>query len=386
MCALRRLPGRMLAPLMALLAACAPLPRQPMAPMAVPAFRGITEPALAADANELLGLDDGMRRFVSEQLAPIEDPARRLRKLSNLLLESPEYALEYHGEITLTARELFARRAGNCLSFTALVVALARESGLDAAFEDVPVVPSWHRAGTAFVVERHVNALVRIAERRFVLDFRRPDTALYSGARVIPDANATAQYYGNLGVERFTDGDFAGAYRQFERGLTVDPTAALLWINLGVVFVRNAQYDDAERSYRQALALEPDNLSALNNLALLAQQRGHAFTARRLLKRVERYRSANPYFLYWKGEQSLQSGNATVALRQFSEALSKAPSEADFHFALARAQLALGDRAAAQASFEAAIALASTDSVRQEYEQTFRELSAAAPASGMPQG
>ena len=61
--------------------------------------------------------------------------------------------------------------------------------------------------------------------------------------------------------------DFAGAYRQFERGLTVDPTAALLWINLGVVFVRNAQYDDAERSYRQALALEPDNLSALNNLA-----------------------------------------------------------------------------------------------------------------------
>ena len=180
--------------------------------------------------------------------------------------------------------------------------------------------------------------------------------------------------------------DFAGAYRQFERGLTVDPTAALLWINLGVVFVRNAQYDDAERSYRQALALEPDNLSALNNLALLAQQRGHAFTARRLLKRVERYRSANPYFLYWKGEQSLLSGNATAALHQFNEALSKAPTEADFHFALARTQLALGDRAAAQASFEAAIALASTDSVRQEYEQTFRELSAAAPASGVPQG
>ena len=66
--------------------------------------------------------------------------------------------------------------------------------------------------------------------------------------------------------------------------------------------------------------------------------------------------------------------------------MSKAPTEADFHFALARAQLALGDRAAAQASFEAAIALARTDSVRQEYEQTFSELSAAAPASGMPQG
>ena len=86
MCALRRLPGRMLAPVVALLAACAPLARQPIAPMAVPAFRGITEPALAADANELLGLDDSMHRFVSEQLAPIEDPARRLRKLSDDVL------------------------------------------------------------------------------------------------------------------------------------------------------------------------------------------------------------------------------------------------------------------------------------------------------------
>jgi hypothetical protein len=96
---------------------------------AVLAFRGITEPALVADANELLGLDDGMHRFVSEQLAPIDPrpaPAQAVRSAARIV----EYALEYHGEITLTARELFARRAGNCLLVHGAVVALARESGL----------------------------------------------------------------------------------------------------------------------------------------------------------------------------------------------------------------------------------------------------------------
>jgi Flp pilus assembly protein TadD len=382
--ALGRLLGRSLALSLALAAACTPLAEKPVPAMAVPPLRGALPPVLPADPAELLALDDEMRRFVAVELAPVESANQRLRKLSGLLLQAPEHRLEYQGDVTLNARELYHQRTGNCLSFTALVVALAREAGLDAVFQDVPVVPSWHRAGTAFVVERHVNALVRFEGRHFVFDFRPPETALYSGARVIPDANATAQYYGNLGVEQFSAGDYAGAYRQFERGLAIDPSASMLWVNLGVVFVRNEQTDDAERAYRQALALEPGNLSALNNLALLEQQLGHAFTARRLMQRVERYRRANPYFVYWQGEQSLAAGDAAAARDRFSEALRKVPSEADFHFALARAWLALGDRGAAQASLDAALSLASADSVRQHYEQTFRELSASATASTDP--
>ena len=172
--------------------------------IAVPPFEGAPQPESveAPSATDLLALDADMRRFVAEQLAPIENPAERLRTLSRLLRESPERRLEYQGDLTLTARELFHRRVGNCLSSTALVVALAREAGLDAVFQDVPVVPSWRRAGTAFVVERHVNALVRMDGRRFVFDFRPPEAPMYSGARVIPDDNAVAQYFGNLGVER----------------------------------------------------------------------------------------------------------------------------------------------------------------------------------------
>src|SRR5262245_36756239 len=153
-----------------ILTGCASVePREP-APMALPAFTGATAVEPAADStvgvppgtgtDVLLALDDAMRDFVGERLLPVVNPTERMRELSRLLLESPEHALQYQGDLTLSARELFRQRTGNCLSATALVVALAREAGLDAAFQDVPVVPSWHLSGTTFVVERHVNAVM----------------------------------------------------------------------------------------------------------------------------------------------------------------------------------------------------------------------------------
>ncbi|MBK9665226.1 MAG: hypothetical protein IPO61_05645 [Gammaproteobacteria bacterium] len=116
---------------------------------------------------------------------------------------------------------------------------MAREAGLDARFQDVPV-PTWRLAGRVFLVERHVNTLVRVASRKFVVDFRPPDAASWSRAKIIGDANAIAQYFGNLGVEQLTAGNPGTAYRLFRRGLEVDPRAASLWINMATPRRRRA--------------------------------------------------------------------------------------------------------------------------------------------------
>jgi len=70
---------------------------------------------------------------------------------------------------------------------------LAREAGLGARFQDVPVLAQWRVSGTTFIVERHVNAPLRIESRDFVVDFEPPAAATYSRARVIHDANARAR-------------------------------------------------------------------------------------------------------------------------------------------------------------------------------------------------
>ena len=80
----------------------------------------------------------------------------------------------YDPALTRTAVELFHQRTGNCLSFAGLFVVLAREAGLDAGFQDVPVLPNWRLDGDAFVVERHVNVIVRSGREEYVVDFRPP--------------------------------------------------------------------------------------------------------------------------------------------------------------------------------------------------------------------
>lgn len=360
-----------------LVSGCASMDASVAPPLDVPPFRG----AQTLDRLDLprvedfLAVDDDMRAYARDVLAPIGNTRERVRRLAaDLLTPGSPREIRYDESRTLTAREVFHLRQGNCLSFTALTVLLAREAGLEAHFQDVPVLPQWHVSGGTFVVERHVDALVPLGTTNAVIDFRPPDAATYTTARVIDDVNATAQYFGNLGVDRFTAGDLEGAYQLYRMGLQADPRAATLWLNLGVVLARNSQPADAERAYRTALSITPGDLSALNNLAVLLGQVGDERGAEQLRAKVERYRLQNPYYLFWLGEQALQSGDAAAAVKRFADAAHRMPKEAEFHFALARSLLAAGRSAEAERSFEDALRWAPTETIRERYREQFEWL------------
>lgn len=357
--------------------ACAQQPHQSPLPLPVPEFAVTT--AAPADVGAVpavdafLHIEPAMREWVREEPGRVLDPRARLRRLAALLLDPADRGIVYDPGLTRSASELFRQRSGNCLSFAALFVVLAREAGLEAWFQDVPVLPNWRLDGDAFVVERHVNAVVRAAGDEYVVDFRPPAAVAVTRTRRITDSNATAQYFGNLGVERFSAGDLSGAYALFRRGLEADPGAASLWVNLGVVFGRNSQLDEAAAAYAQALRLEKDNLSALSNLAGLETSRGNAEHAAALRDRVAAYRAANPYYQYWLGEGRLRAGDPRGALAAYREAVRLMPGEADFHFAAARAAQALGRAAEAQQSLARALDQAPTDGARLRYRLRFAE-------------
>jgi len=365
-----------------LAAACSTVSPARVASLDVPAFHDAvrTGEIDLPRAEGFLAVDEAMRAYAHDVLVPIANPRERVRRLAaDLIAPGSPFAIRYSEARTLTASEVLRLREGNCLSFSALVVQLVRLSGLEAHFQDVPVLPQWHVEGGTFVVERHVAALVPLGAFDGVIDFRPPSAATYTRATLISDANATAQYFGNLGVERFTAGDLEGAYRLYRRGLEIDPRAAGLWLNLGVVLARNGQWQDAERAYRTTLALSPGDLSALNNLALSLEQLGDVQGAAKLHARVERYRLRNPYYLYWQGERALGSGDAASAVDWFARATARLPKEADFHFALARSYLAAGREDDAQRSLDLALRWAQTDSIRERYREEFASLPGAGP-------
>jgi tetratricopeptide (TPR) repeat protein len=356
-----------------LCSACTGLAQRSVATQ-VPAFApGMPAPdATLPDVDSFLAIDDEMKAFVQRHVVQGANRRERLRRLSRVMLDEAYLGIRYDAALTLGAAEVFRRSAANCLSFSALFVVLAREAGLDARFQEIPVLPNWRLEGDTFVVERHVNVRVRIDREDYVVDFRPPDAVTRAAVRRIDDGNATAQYFSNLGVAELAAGRLDRAYLLLRRALQSDPGAAAAWVNLGVVLGRNSQFEDAATAYRAALAREPRNLSALGNLAALERFRGNAQAADALDRRVDRYRRDNPYYLYWQGQQLLGVGQAEAALQAFARAARLLPREPDFHLAMAEALRVLGRSGESAASYAEALEHAGDDAARERLRQRYQ--------------
>jgi Flp pilus assembly protein TadD len=81
-------------------------------------------------------------------------------------------------------------------------------------------------------------------------------------------------------------GDFARAQEVLRRSLRIQPTAHA-WVNLAEAERRSGALIEAEASYRQALALEPELVAARRGLGiLLAADPARAAEARQLLEPI----------------------------------------------------------------------------------------------------
>jgi tetratricopeptide (TPR) repeat protein len=79
--------------------------------------------------------------------------------------------------------------------------------------------------------------------------------------------------------------DTAGAIREFERSITLEPTV-LAWTNLGALHENAGRVDAALSAYDAALALEPDDVTALYYAGRASLKAGDAEAARALLERA----------------------------------------------------------------------------------------------------
>ena len=124
---------------------------------------------------DILGLDPAMRRFVAERVPAGGPGSWRLRELLRALLRDDGFHIEYQ-ERTYTAAEAFQLRRANCLAFTNLFVALAREAGLTVRFQEVDVPADWSSRGDLLIQNRHINTNVDLGRgREQIVDFNMAD-------------------------------------------------------------------------------------------------------------------------------------------------------------------------------------------------------------------
>jgi tetratricopeptide (TPR) repeat protein len=332
-----------------ILAACAATPVSRRAPLTRAELLS-GPPSLASHAiaavpteRQIVGLDEDMRRFVAAQVDGIWDPHERFRKLLRGMQAQGLFSLQYSDTATRTARATFHGKQGNCLSFTMLFVALAREAGLHAAYQLVAVPPTWSADTGVLISHTHVNARVDMSGGKdYIVDFNQPATADAYPARRISDRHALALFYSNLGAEAFIDKDFGAAFSEFRKSIIVHSASSGTWANLGLLYTRLGDYAYAEGAYLQGLAVDPSDHSALANLTVLYQREGKQELAAAYRKKIRYYEQRNPYYHYVFAERAYSGRRYGEALVALDKAIRLKSDEGRFYELRGRIYSALG--------------------------------------------
>ena len=300
-------------------------------------------------SNEVLAIDAKMQRYVANKVGGDPNARSRLQKLIRGMIEDDFLTLDYNPNLTYTAAETFRYRQGNCLSFSMLFATLAREADLELTFQMVEIPPSFRADGEMIFLDNHINVRVKDIRRDiqfgsdYVVDF---NTAEYNGnydTREVDDNYAIALYFSNVAVESMQMQDWKMAFRYLKKGIETDPEIAGLWVNLGVLYSRHAQYKLATDAYRQALAIHPSNKSALANIASALQQLGRDEEAQRYARKVTYYRNRHPYYHYYLAKEAYRNEQGDTAMKHLDRAIKLKGDEHQFYFLRGLVHQQLGD-------------------------------------------
>lgn len=360
----------------ALLAAGLALQSAPVTPTAT-ATAAVEMPPPPA---EVMAIPEGLREaFRARVLDTTYSPEMRLRRMVDFMFDKDGLDLKYKADATNSVAESYRTRQVNCLSFTLLAVALAREAGLKAQGQQIDRVLAWSLVDDVVMQSMHANAVVTVKDRNlqvkdgrdFVLDIA--SGALYTQDFIVhgfkvEDKRLLASFYGNRAMELLAQGRLEESRAWLDEALVLEPEEAMLWNNAGVLSQRTGDAAAAEGSFLRAVNRNPRLMSVLNNLVAMYSARGDSTRAAYWKERADSVLRRDPFYQYSVAERSAEAGDYEAAVRSYRRAISLDKRERLFHFGLARAYAHLGKLSQAASELDAAVKLSTEDVDRQRFQ------------------
>ncbi|MBL8113786.1 MAG: tetratricopeptide repeat protein [Acidobacteria bacterium] len=280
----------------------------------------------------------------------------RLDRIQRSLFDPAAYTFEYEGNTTLTAREAFAARRGNCVSFTNLFIALARAAKVPVQAAVLGTRGESRKQGDLVVVYAHLVAVHRGPQGLMAYDFSHTRMGLVTSVKLLDDPGVAAILENNRGTADLRKGRLASAREHLERAVALLPDYAPVQGNLGIALLRAGDAAAASTRFEKALRLAPDDPSTLFNIASLYRQAGRVGDALALLRKAD-LGSASPWLLLARGDLEMSQGDIAAALRSYRKAASRGPELVEPLLAIARAEKARGNDAAARRALDKALEL-----------------------------
>lgn len=333
--------------------------------------------------ESLMRVPEPLRALVYARVElPSRSPSDRLQALQALLSPGGELQMEYQEDATFTVAGAYTGRRANCVTYTLLFLALARQVGLDAYPQEIDQILSWQQQGDLVFRSNHVNAGVRLGSRRFVVDVGRQFVIARAPEHRIGEPRLLAQYYNNRAAVLLEQGDLPSALAHAQVALQLDPGYPVSWSNTGVVRLRSGDVAGAEAAYRKALALSPDDAGALFNLASLYERTGQRESQQAVLRRLEKLQSADPFHQFMLALEQERQGNGAAAVALYQRAIRLHRDQHQFHYALARACRMASKPWCARSALQRALRLAPDEPSRERYRQLIEQWRTDAPAPG----
>ena len=342
----------------------------------------VTPAAAPPSPEQVMALPAELRQRLHEQVPDTSHaPEQRLQRLVDFVFQpqrlDPSLAtadLQYDTAATFTVAETWTQRRANCLSFTLLFIALAREAGLDAQVQEVGQVIGWYQEQGVIYNAGHVNVGLRVGARRATLDLDQ--NVLYDrrGPQPISDQRALAHFYNNRGAELMAAHDGQGARAYLQMALRMDPHFAPAWNNLGVLETRDGNDAAASLAFGNAMRNESTLASALFNASALYLRLGQTRQATQLGNRLQRLRARDPFYQFMQGVEAERRNDYAQAVVAYRRAVQLYGNVHQFHFGLARAYFLEGDNRRAMRELARARELGGNDHVRAVYQSKLDNL------------
>lgn len=219
-------------------------------------------------------------------------------------------------------------------------------------------------------VRQHANAqrnspAVQLSAGTWLIRAGEPDEARTFLERAAADGQTESQAQLLLASLDQQAGNDQGAIRRLEGIVAKQSTNTVALTRLAMLQEKRQMFAEAEKNYRAVLAVAPDDVAVLNNLAYLIATRNGSLDEALRLAQAARERAVDTGPATGLVEDTLGwvhylRGSHEVAVSTLRGASEKAPEAAVIRYHLAMAQAKAGRLQDAKASYQAGLSLDST--------------------------
>ena len=167
--------------------------------------------------------------------------------------------------------------------------------------------------------------------------------------------------HNNLGYALWLRGDRAGAEREWRAALEIKPENDIVLSNLGVVYSKEKRFPEAVEYFKRALSIDSKFTDAHFHLSETYLEMGMTESAERHLRATVALSPLNIRGRNLLGELYFQRGDIARAEEQFAKSVASQPNAAGYH-ALGDISLSRGNREAAERDYQRALSLDPFDS------------------------